>query len=87
MLAYLFLYPGDVAKIIVGGGFLILALFLFFLWIAMLIDAIKHSKDEGGSLRLLLLFLFGSVYGILYYFTVYRKRKESDTSSDYPVPQ
>ena len=87
MLTYILLFSGDAAKLIIGGGFLIIALLLFFLWLMMLIDAIKHSKDEGGSLRLIFLFLFGSIYGIIYYFTVYRKRKETDTSSDYPVPQ
>jgi hypothetical protein len=85
--AYLILYSGEVPDIIVK--IFILGLMIGFLsfWIFMLIDAVKHSKDDGGSLRLLLLFLFGSVYGILYYFTVYRKRKETDTSSDYPVPE
>jgi hypothetical protein len=47
--AHLILFSGDAAKIIVGGRFLIPALFLFFLWIAMLIDAVKHSKDDSGG--------------------------------------
>ncbi len=87
MLAHLILYSRDSTMLIVGGLLLIVFLFLFAVWVLMIIDAIKYSKDDGGGLRLILLFLFGSIYGIIYYFTVYRKRKETDTSSNYSVPE
>lgn len=86
MLAYLISFSNDTSMVIVAGVFLVIAFFLFAVWVVMLIDAIKRSKDEGGSVRLLLLLLFGGIYGIIYYFTVYRKRKESDTSNDYTYP-
>jgi uncharacterized protein (DUF486 family) len=55
-------------------------------WIFMLIDAIKHSKEQG-VFWVFLVFFFWTIASFYYYLKVYRKRKETDTSSDYPVPE
>ena len=79
---------GDILTIVLAGGFIILILGLFVLWIAMLIDIFKHP-NENRLLWLVLMVCFGTGGGVIYYFAVYRKRnkgKQIESLGEPPIP-
>jgi len=74
----------DILTIVLIGGFIIIAICMMVLWFAMLIDAFRHPNQQS-TMWMIILIMFGSIGGILYYFAVYRKRKsKSVTSIDEP---
>jgi drug/metabolite transporter (DMT)-like permease len=53
----------------------IIAGFSLIFWILMLIDIAKNEKDNNLIIWLLVLFFFGIIGAIIYYFAIKRSRK------------
>ncbi len=65
---------------IIGTGifflfFMVIGIAFFAFWVWMLIDAIKNEKDNL-ALWLILMFVFGPLVSVIYYFVVKRKRNK-----------